>query len=142
MRLSLHESAGLGLIIAHPSGVIYSNQAGGTACRQPEQEGIYIPIRNDISVPDGKLLSPEHELNAYFSTRDTDRLCESDITYLSTALARYRLDHCIQIDLARLNDSMQAWVYVLITQAESQNHSLFNLSSYPQGGVLVWGNGD
>jgi hypothetical protein len=37
-KLSLHD-AGLGLIIEHPTGVIYSNQTGGTFSLQPEREG-------------------------------------------------------------------------------------------------------
>jgi hypothetical protein len=42
-KLSLYD-AGLGLIIEHPTGVIYSNQTGGNFCLQPELEGAFVPL--------------------------------------------------------------------------------------------------
>ena len=34
---------GLGLIIAHPSSVLYGNQTGGYACHHPAMEGAFVP---------------------------------------------------------------------------------------------------
>jgi hypothetical protein len=34
----------LGLIISFPSGVIYTNQVGGTGCFQLEIEGVFVPL--------------------------------------------------------------------------------------------------
>src|SRR5262249_23681700 len=36
--------AGIGIILEHPSGVIYSNQTMGNACNQPEVEGVFVPF--------------------------------------------------------------------------------------------------
>jgi hypothetical protein len=42
--IRLWQLTGLGLIIAHPSGVIYSNQTGGYACDHRELEGVFVPL--------------------------------------------------------------------------------------------------
>lgn len=34
----------LGLVVPHPTGVVYTQQAGGTACCHPETEGFYVPL--------------------------------------------------------------------------------------------------
>lgn len=34
----------LALIVNHPSGVVYTNQAGGVCCTHPELEGVLIPL--------------------------------------------------------------------------------------------------
>ncbi|AUX40429.1 uncharacterized protein SOCE26_018300 [Sorangium cellulosum] len=36
--------AGLGLIIKHASGVLYTNQTCGVCCAQPELEGVFVPL--------------------------------------------------------------------------------------------------
>lgn len=43
--------AGLGLVFPWPSGVMYSNQACGHACMQPEVEGIFVPLEAEESWP-------------------------------------------------------------------------------------------
>ena len=35
---------GVGLIILRPSGVLWTNQVGGTGCEHPYVEGIYVPL--------------------------------------------------------------------------------------------------
>lgn len=44
-RVELWDVEGLcGIIIECKSGIIWNNQAGGTACAQPEVEGIFVPL--------------------------------------------------------------------------------------------------
>jgi len=64
--IELWESVGLGLIIEYSSGIIYSNQTGGTSTLHPELEGVYVPLRNDVEVKDPKLVSPQNALLKYF----------------------------------------------------------------------------
>ena len=40
----LWQITGPGLIISHPSGVIYSNLTGGYACDHRELEGVFVPL--------------------------------------------------------------------------------------------------
>lgn len=44
-KVDLWNSDEVGLIIKHPTGVIYTNQTGGTLCDHMQQEGYYIPLR-------------------------------------------------------------------------------------------------
>src|SRR5215467_8770498 len=41
----LWELHNLGLIVCHPSGVIYSNQVGGYSTHHPEVEGSFVPLQ-------------------------------------------------------------------------------------------------
>ena len=59
--IRLYDMVGTSLIVPAKTGVIYSNQTGGTACLQPQQEGFVIPFCNDISLPGLKLVSPENK---------------------------------------------------------------------------------
>ena len=63
----LYEHVGTGVIIEHPTGVTYSNQAGGTSCLQPSLEGAFVPIRNDVLLKDSRFVSPETDLLKYFA---------------------------------------------------------------------------
>ncbi|WP_437952075.1 DUF6210 family protein [Sorangium sp. So ce296] len=42
-RIRLYD-AGLGAIIQHPSGVLYTDQTCGVCCAQPEMEGVFVPF--------------------------------------------------------------------------------------------------
>ena len=33
-----------GVILRHPTGVVFSNQVGGIACKRPRLEGVFLPI--------------------------------------------------------------------------------------------------
>ena len=58
-RIELWEHVGLGLILEWPSGVMITNQTGGTSCLAPEIEGVFIPLRNDCTEKERVLVSPE-----------------------------------------------------------------------------------
>ena len=42
IRIELEDPSGI--IVCVPTGVSWSNQAGGTACSHPEAEGVYVPL--------------------------------------------------------------------------------------------------
>lgn len=44
VNLMMHASEMLGLIVLMPSGVVFTNQTGGTACMHPDAEGIFVPL--------------------------------------------------------------------------------------------------
>jgi hypothetical protein len=152
IRLGL-DAAGLGLIIALPNGVVYSNQTGGTECLQPECEGIYIPIRNQTEegASEGgrnmELQSPEHELVEYFvrgayeGSGATWGLNEDDAAFIESVLAKWDLGECLRVDRDRLGESHEAWVHVTVVGEES--HQAFSgLGPYPRPGILTWKNSD
>lgn len=141
----LHGSVGLGLIVEWPSGVIFSNQTGGTFCLQPELEGIYVPLANDVELPGGRLLSPETELAAYFEgpkhrrTGAVHGLDAEDAETIERILAAWRLDGTIEIDRDRLAESHEAWVRVIVNGGKALSA---DLAPYPRLGVLTWNNSD
>lgn len=146
--VDLWESVGLGLIIAYPSGVQYSNQTGGTSCLHPSLEGVYVPLRNDTTVRDRLLLSPENELYAFFlgpmhqGTGATSGLDEADADFVSNVLFDHRLSRILQVDRARLSESHEAWVHVLVLGEQAEWANWKGLGPYPRRGVLTWSNTD
>jgi hypothetical protein len=151
-KISLWDGIGFGLIVEWPSGVIYSNQTGGTSCLHPEFEGVFVPLRNDYQPPDGPMLSPENELLAYFEgpkhegTGATGGLDEEDVEFITGVLTKWRLDSVIELDRSRLRESHEAWVYVTVLRGEGDRDladlALFALPPYPRRGVLTWSNSD
>lgn len=141
-KLTLYDAVGMGIIIQYPTGVIYCNQVGGSACLQMELEGIYLPVGNDIEVPSKALLSPENELTAYFNSKDPDGasglLRSEDEKPINTILSKYQCDF-IKVDPDRLNLSYEAWIYISITP---ENNSLMTGFSECLTGILTWNNSD
>ena len=151
-RVSLSEGVGTGLIIEYPSGVVYSNQTGGTACLHPEQEGVYVPLRNDASYAERKLLSPEMKLLEYFEgskhkgSGATEGLDAEDADFIDGVLRSWRLGEFLEVDRDRLRECHEAWVYVRIKRDETVDDEFLSLASgfgpYPKRGVLTWTNSD
>ncbi|WLQ16555.1 DUF6210 family protein [Hahella aquimaris] len=147
MKITLYDSVGTAIIIGCKSGVIYSNQTGGTACLQSEYEGVLIPIANTIGIPDLNLVSPENELENYFTGHPwfgvgaTLGLSEEDARAIDAILKEYALDDQISVDRSMLRQSHEAWIHINIVEVEGR--SLFNgFGPYPRKGVLTWQNSD
>ncbi|MEM8530813.1 MAG: DUF6210 family protein [Chloroflexota bacterium] len=147
--IKLWDQVGLGLIISWPSGIIYTNQTGGTACLQPELEGIFVPLRNECTAKERTLISPEHDLWDYFTngkwagTGATSGLGTEDAAFIDALLNRVWLFPAIRVDRQRLKESHEAWVFVSITGDELGSSPLFSgFAPYPRTGVLTWQNSD
>jgi len=150
--LQLYDSIGLGVILSHNSGVVYSNQTGGTSNLDPCMEGVYLPLRNDYSDVTKEFLSPENDLTKYFTGYPyfgqgaTSGITEDDATRIEEILSKYRLHQVISVDRARLADSHEAWIYIRVNGNEIQGDADLSawsgFSDYPIGGVLTWCNSD
>ena len=147
-KVLLYEYLGLGLIIPFPSGVIYSNQAGGSTCLQPEMEGIFVPLRNDHFFEGQLMVSPVEALMAYFDgeawqgTGATGGLTEHDADMLDQFLRSYSLSDVLRIDRSRLRESCEAWIHVEVTAEERKIPTFSGFGAYPRTGVLTWPNTD
>ena len=143
--IELDDTVGLGLIISYESGVVYSNQTGGTACLQPEYKGVFISLRNDCAIENNSLLSPEIDLCQYFEgsahagVGATDGIDLKDIEYIESVLKKYNLDSFVSIDRDRTSKSHEAWIYVLIT---SDSDVFSGFGPFPREAVLTWANSD
>lgn len=144
-KVSLYDSVGFGVIIKYNSGVIYSNQTGGTCCLHPEVEGIYSPFSNDYSVPKYEYLSPELELTEYFEREKyggsgaTTGIDEEDALFIETILLKYGVFEIITVNRKLFKKSHEAWIHVLIN---SDSHVFKGFEPYPRKGVLTWSNSD
>lgn len=136
-RLSLYDLEGVALILEAPTGVIYSNQVGGHFCLQPTYEGALLPVNPDRD-PDGPRSDLERALGALLLNRGwlDDALADA----VDATLARHISTRGVTVDRARLHESIEAWVHVIVPEATGGPHGE---SSYPAGrGVLTWLNSD
>ncbi len=149
--VQLWESVGLGVIIDYPSGLVYSNQTGGTSCLHPEAEGVFVPLRNDTGYRDPKLISPENDLFDYFEgpkhrgTGATSGLDSADADFIDSVLANCSLAGVLSVDRERLGESHEAWVHVVVHREEQNEDELKifrGLGPYPRCGLLTWSNTD
>jgi len=144
--VEIWDSVGLGIIIKYPTGILISNQTGGTACLHPKIEGVYVPLANDYTEKENRFISPEIELSNYFKeskhngTGATKGLDIADVKKLDTILEKWNLDF-IEIDLENLTESHEAWIQIKIKE-NTKLTILKNFNNYPLRGILTWANSD
>ena len=128
------------LIVEHPSGVKYQNQVGGNVCCQEELEGVLSPLDVSPEVTDRIENCPYPGGIQGITAEIADTI--------DALLASASRTSFLKVDRARLDDSWEAWVYVLIDSPESTVPDLFGPyagSIYGFGaarGVLTWPNSD
>ncbi len=131
----------------YPSGVLISNQTGGTACLHPTMEGIYLPLHNDYTAsPTPTFLSPDIDLNLYFTqhyngTGATNGINEADIKAITKILTQYHLDKMLVINAEKAHLSHEAWIHILIYES-TKNPVFKGFEPYPRKGILTWSNSD
>ncbi len=149
--IRLYDAVGTGLIIGWKSGVMISNQTGGTSCLQPEMEGIYVPLRNDYLLDGLVFESPEIELSVYFrgpkhrGSGAVSGLDVMDADFIDGVLQRVNLSRSVMVDRDQLRHSHEAWVHVVLTDDESDIPglaSVANFGPYPRPAILTWCNSD
>ena len=59
-------TAGIGLVVMEDTGVVYTNQAGGYACRQPRAEGYFVPLCELFHDKDHTAKTLQKELDDHF----------------------------------------------------------------------------
>ena len=143
--ISLTDTIGTGVVIAFPSGVVFSSQVAGTACLSPELEGIYVPFGNDYLADGRTFIGLEVDLVSYFlgpkyqgdgarSGLDTE-----DAAFINALLSKHRVLDWIEVDAGRLHESREAWIFVLV---KKDSFMAAGFSAYPVSGVLTWSNSD
>ncbi len=122
--ISLYDLEQAAVIVLSEDGVSYSNQAGGTACMQPQEIGILIPISNNSSVDD--LYRNTFPFKLTETCQDLVGFDSAVADVLDRVLSDVR-GHDVKTDRGRLRNSMEAWVYVLFNE---------------QKALLTWPNSD
>lgn len=145
--IEIWNTVGLGIIIEFPTGVLISNQTGGTACLHPKIEGIYIPLANDYTEGEKQFLSPEIELTEYFTGSKhngngaTCGIDLEDVKRINFIIYKHKLNKLIEIDLDRLYESHEAWIRIKINH-DKNFELLKGFNEYPLNGILTWANSD
>jgi hypothetical protein len=135
--IRLYDLTSWGVVISFPSGVLYSNQTGGYACLQPEEEGVFVPLSNEI-------FGQMEMLVEYFSKK-LKGACASGISietadYLDHVLSLNPATRFLKIDRRRLSDSHEAWIYIDIFLSNETSEIISGFQGYK--GVLTWPNSD
>ncbi len=138
--INLWRIDGVGLIIAHPTGVLYSNQTGGKKCLFPEVEGAFVPLKDP-------LMNQQAELELHFTGYKWKGNCNSKIDeetadFIDSVLACSYLSKTLKVNREKLADSFEAWIHVVILQ-DDRDEYLQEFCGFPSGfGVLTWDNSD
>jgi hypothetical protein len=131
-KIDISSYFGIGVIISHASGVLYSNQTQGHACEHPEEEGVFLPLPQ---------MGPEfpapliQRLQEHFDG-NWDSILIADADFVDGELRSYGLDF-VEVDRTRLDDSFEAWIRVRFRRATD-----FALGFDGASGVLTWTNSD
>jgi len=128
----------IGVIVAHPSGVVYSTQAGGYATRHPALEGVFIPLEpGDLQarLDEHFFYGPKWEGHCYSGIDD------ETADFIDRLLAASPLTRAIVVDRTRLKESMEAWIHVTIASAGTDGDRAFG-GFDGRSGVLIWENSD
>ncbi|WP_417387137.1 DUF6210 family protein [Gimesia sp.] len=144
MIVRLYDHAGTALVIPHPTGIVYSNQAGGHACLQPQAEGFLVPIANDVGLaPAHDFRSPENELFHYFTELCScgAMLTEADAQMIESIMHQLPQWSGLSVDRDRLDDSVEAWVFVKVAEPKRKLTIVDGLN-YPVRAILTWTNSD
>jgi hypothetical protein len=142
ITVSLTGHVGTGLILEHPSGITYLNQAGGTYCLQLTCEGIFLPWFNDVELGTNLLLSRQDALYGVGWEMAGYGMSTAQADAVDGILRGTASFQGIRVDRARLAESCEAWVRVVIEPPHQLGGELYGIDPFPARGVLVWTNSD
>jgi hypothetical protein len=110
--IRLWDTVGLGVIILFPSGVNYSNQAGGHSCLQPEAEGVFVPLHDEATEQEKMLYS--HFTGPKWGGWCNQYIDDETADFIDNLLELSHHTKILKVDRQRLQDSYESWVYVQI----------------------------
>lgn len=127
---------GAGLIVPRSTGIIYTNQTDGHACDHPSLEGAFIPLSNDY---DHERFhdSLECKLCEIFPGgwgSPTTEICDQ----VDQLFRQYHETSGIRVDRNKIEESREAWIWVLLDENDRQDFQGFSCCS----AILTWPNSD
>ncbi|MHA7631633.1 DUF6210 family protein [Corallococcus sp. M7] len=124
-----------------PTGVLYSNQTGGSTCLHPQAEGAFLPLVDE-------LVAQENLLNQYFTGPKWRGACANGIDEETAqeidrilGLSGSTRELGLRVDRARLTESHEAWVYVEVPAQPENRFAILERIPASQG-ILTWANSD
>ena len=124
------------LIVKHPTGVLYSNQTGGSACDHPQVEGFVLPL--DGGRVAGVVIEELGGLwrDIYDCTYPYEDLVEATNPLLD------KLCRGMKLDLSGKNSMQEAWLHVLFPLPQPLRSKGEGSILETVAGVLTWTNSD
>jgi hypothetical protein len=92
------------LIIERPSGVVYQNQVGGNVCEQARLEGVLAPLGLDPP-------SIERIMRCSYGMQG---ITGQTADIIDSILASDSEGKYVKVDRLRLEECLEAWVYVIV----------------------------
>lgn len=132
--LSLTQTA---LIIPSRTGIVYTNQVGGTECAHPKLEGVLVPVEYDVSL-DNLKDSLSLKLCNLFPEGGAGLIDQSIAEKIQHLLDCSPYTKGIFIDWSKLDKSKEAWLYVKLKGNLDDTIECNTLKT----AVLTWPNSD
>lgn len=123
------------LIVAHPSGVSYSNQCGGSNCAHPALEGVMIPLPSRVGV--GACRIHIHDLFGSASSMNPWSPSGDDAKTVAEFLGEQMLG--VVFDESFTGEWGEAWIPVRVVSADPSS-TLADFIGYT--GILTYCNSD
>ena len=137
MRIELLSLTQTVLIIPGKTGVIYTNQVGGTECAYPELEGSIVPVEFDILLED-PLNSLTLKICKLFPEGNPGDITCDIADRIQSLLDSSPYTKDIKVDRSKLERSKEAWLNVEIIGSLDDTID----SSDEKEAVLTWSNSD
>ena len=99
------------LVVECPSGVVYENQVGGSACWQAQLEGALSPV--DISPESSR------RIMELFDPYDPQGIPPARADIIDAILAAEPGARTLRVDRERLDECWEAWVHVVLESPSS-----------------------
>lgn len=125
------------LLVPENTGIIYTNQVGGTECDHPEMEGFLIPIEYDIQL-DNPISSLTFKLCALFPEGNPGIVDRDIAIKIQELLDSSPFTTGVIVDLDKIEESKEAWLYVQVHGTLDDTIEEHSVS----GAVLTWPNSD
>ncbi len=137
MKVDLSDLTQPALIIPFRTSIVYTNQAGGTACLQPEMEGYLIPVEYDCPVEQPKQ-SLCCALCSLFPESSPGHIDHELANKIQMLLLASPITSGIKIQWQKLEGSFESWLHVII------ENSQYNISASgdPIEAIMTWPNSD
>ncbi|WP_163836718.1 DUF6210 family protein [Spartinivicinus ruber] len=137
MRVQLLSLTQTVLIIPGSTGVVYTNQVGGTECDYPEVEGSIVPIEYDIQLDNPKE-SLTLKLCGLFPEGNPGVINRELAEKIQELLGNSPFTRDIEIDWSKLSRSKEAWLHVKLKGTLDDTIE----NNISQNTILTWPNSD
>ena len=137
MKIELLSLTQTVLIIPANTGVVYTNQAGGTECDHPEIEGLIVPIEYDIQIENSQN-SLTFKLCKLFPDGSPGIINRSCAEKIQTLMEGSPFTKGIEINWQKLEISKESWLHVIVKgtlDGTIDNHNIIEA-------ILTWPNSD